>query len=400
MSDKKTILIVIGSLSRGGCELHLLRVLPELVLLGYNIKIFLLAFPGPLAEQMEQKGVELIYPWVPVSGTNVKSFVFRIFRLAVISLQLMIYNFMKRPDIIHFFLPESYWLGAPISWLSFGRNLVMSRRSQNNYMTGKPVVAKLERFFHKRMKAVLGNSKDVIKQLLGEGASPERVCLIYNGIESKKITDQDLIELRKEIRPRQDCLIMTIVANLIPYKGHKDLFLALASLKKMGKENWQLLVVGRDDGIGESLRAMACELGVAEKITFMGPRSDVDAIFAISDIGLLVSHEEGFSNAILEGMEAGLPMIVTDVGGNAEAVLDEETGFVVPAKNCNALTFAIWSLLNNVTLRMEMGAKGRKRVREKFSLNRSVSDYNALYSAILNDESITRLSDINSTKPS
>src|SRR3546814_4809262 len=78
------------------------------------------------------------------------------------------------------------------------------------------------------------------------------------------------------------------------------------------------LVVGRDDGIGDQLLAKAASYGIPSNVRFLGSREDVPSLVAGSDIGVLCSHEEGFSNAILEYMQAGLPVVATDVGGNAD----------------------------------------------------------------------------------
>src|SRR3546814_21107429 len=85
-------------------------------------------------------------------------------------------------------------------------------------------------------------------------------------------------------------------------------------------------------------------------------------------IGILCSRQEGFANSILEGMAAGLPMIVTDAGGNAEAVVDGETGRVVPPHEPKILGEAILDLVNSPETRRRMGAVGKRRISETFSL--------------------------------
>jgi glycosyltransferase involved in cell wall biosynthesis len=172
---------------------------------------------------------------------------------------------------------------------------------------------------------------------------------------------------------------MSVIANLIPYKGHRDLVDALAQAAPHLPAGWRLLVVGRDDGVGETLREQARHLGLADHILFMGPRGEVAEILAASDIGILCSHEEGFSNAVLEGMAAGLPMIVTRVGGNTEAVIDGETGIVVPPRAPTDLAAAIVRLVADPGLRARFGAAGRQRVQKEFGVDRFVQAHCALY---------------------
>jgi glycosyltransferase involved in cell wall biosynthesis len=177
--------------------------------------------------------------------------------------------------------------------------------------------------------------------------------------------------------------VLCIVANLIPYKGHRDLIDALALAAPFMPPGWRLLAVGRDDGIGQSLRSQVQDTSIADHILFLGPRDDVSVILGVSDIGILCSHEEGFSNAILEGMAAGLPMVVTKVGGNSEAVIDGETGIVVPAHDAQRLSAAILKLANDPALRANYGDVGRGRVAQAFGVNRFVESHRKLYRALV-----------------
>jgi glycosyltransferase involved in cell wall biosynthesis len=120
-----------------------------------------------------------------------------------------------------------------------------------------------------------------------------------------------------------------------------------------------------------------------DQISFFGSRDDVADILAASDIGILASHQEGFSNAVLEGMAAGLPMVVTDVGGNAEAVLDGVTGLVVPARDPRRLAQAITQLAHDKQRRVAFGTAGRQRAAECFSQEQCKRRYDVLYRGLL-----------------
>ena len=102
-------------------------------------------------------------------------------------------------------------------------------------------------------------------------------------------------------------------------------------------------------------------------------------MFQATDIGILCSHEEGFANAILEGMAASVPIVATRVGGNPEAVIDGTTGLLVPAHDPAALATALLSLARDPARRKAAGAAGRKIVEERFSLETCVSHYQRLY---------------------
>ena len=97
------------------------------------------------------------------------------------------------------------------------------------------------------------------------------------------------------------------------------------------------------------------------------------------------SHEEGFSNAVLEGMSAGLPMVVTRVGGNPEAVIDAETGFVVEPHDPEGLAEALIRLIADPALRRHLGEAARNRVETHFGLERCVAEYERVYASLVGD---------------
>ena len=178
-----------------------------------------------------------------------------------------------------------------------------------------------------------------------------------------------------------------MVANLIPYKGHDDLLRGLAEVIGDLPLNWKLICVGHDNhGIMAELVALSDELGIQKHVLFLGRRTDVTSLLQVSDVAVLCSHEEGFSNAVLEGMAAGLPLVVTDVGGNAEAVRDGIDGYVVPAHSPKDLGAAIAKLLNDPLLQKNMGNSARDRVEACFSMPICVASYEEMYDEVLNNE--------------
>jgi glycosyltransferase involved in cell wall biosynthesis len=283
-----------------------------------------------------------------------------------------------RPAILHCFLPAAYLLGNLVT-VGLPTRRVMSRRSLARYQARYPGLRALERLLHRRMDAVLGNSLAVVNELRAEGVPSERLGLIYNGVAvPASPLPREAARARLDIAV--DALVLVCVANLIPYKGHRDLLEALAGVGARLPTGWLMLLVGRDDGIGEELRARAADLGLTSNLRWVGGVDDVVDYLAAADIGILASHEEGFSNAVLESMAMGLPMVVTDVGGNVEAVLDGETGRVVPARAPALLGAAVLELALSAELRSRYGVRARERVRQRFSEQRCVQLYLDLYS--------------------
>jgi glycosyltransferase involved in cell wall biosynthesis len=259
---------------------------------------------------------------------------------------------------------------------------IMSRRSLSGYQQNWPMVARVERLLHGRMDAVTGNSGAVVGQLRAEGIPEAKLRLIYNGIDIDA-RPPSRVAARQQLDIDPDAFVGVIVANLIPYKGHHDLINGLATVRHQLPYPWCMLVAGRDHGLQHELEALAHHHGIAANIQFLGERSDVSRLLAAADIGLLTSHQEGFSNAILEAMAAELPVIVTEVGGNPEAVLHERTGLVVPAQNPGTIGKAVIRLARDPLLRTRLGGAARARVEQEFSLNHCVRAHSELYEALL-----------------
>jgi len=367
------VLYVITGLQVGGSERQLSVLASALGLSGMKVAVYSFV-DGPVRAVLQQNGVEVVL--APGGGPST----WRGFLLA--TFHLLWFMARRRPRIAHFFLPASYLIGAPMAMLVRVPVRVMSRRSLNNYQ--RTSVARVaERCLHRTMHAILGNSRGVVEQLKAEGVAPTRLGLIYNGVDNRAYQEGNRRgETRAGLGLTPDALVICIVANLIPYKGHGDLIEALGRAAAQLPSPWRLLVVGHDTGIGPALQKRASELGLRENISFLGARDDIPALLGASDIGVLCSHQEGFANAVLEGMAAGLPMVVTRVGGNAEAVVDGETGFVVAPQDSEGLAAAILQLADDDTLRMRFGDAGRQRAVTQFGVQRFVESHRVLYQGL------------------
>lgn len=372
----RRILFVIGTLDVGGAETHLVRVARELKSRGWTPEIFVLTPGGQLTKELIRAGIPIRgivcawCRWLPVGRALIQS-------LATMA-SLVRAMRQLRPAICHFFLPAAYLFGGFAAALSGTRPCIMSRRSLRDYQENHPLLAILEHRLHRRMDRVCGNSRAVIAQLAVEGVPRERLRLIYNGIAIAPVAHGLRGAVRQVLGIESDVFVIIIVANLIPYKGHEDLIDALSLIHRDLPQPWLLLAAGRDDGIGERLAQRVEECGLTGNVKWLGVRTDVPRLLAAADLAVLPSHQEGFSNAIIEAMAAGLPMVVTDVGGNAEAVVDGRTGYVVPSHNPAALADAI-RLLALDPQRVAFGERGRQRVAQHFSLSACIDAYEALY---------------------
>lgn len=382
-SRSPRLTIVTLTLDTGGTERHIAAIAPRIAEGGFDVTIVCLGRPGAQADEVRRQGVRVIAPAIGAQrfttsrgGTAIALSA----GMALLAKELLTH----RPDMAHFFLPLPYLAGGTLARFARVPRLVMSRRSQNDYQAKRPGLARCEHKLHRRMDLILANSRRVHDELLGEGAHPARTGLIYNGLDLARFsatTDRNQGRRRLGIAP--DALVLAIVANLIPYKGHADLIAALGVIRSRLPTGWRLLVIGRDDGLGPKLHDQAAALGIADNVLWLGERQDIPGLLGLSDIGLNVSHEEGFSNAVIEGMAAGLPMLVTHVGGNNEAAPDGVAGLVVPPRNPQALAVAIARLASDSALRHRLGQAAQECANRLFSLESCVGHYLEAYRALL-----------------
>jgi glycosyltransferase involved in cell wall biosynthesis len=366
------VLVVTKRLAIGGAERHLTQVLPELKANGIDVALFVLERGGELEPVLEAAGIAI--EGVGPSGSRWRDLV-----RAGAELARCIRR--RKPDLLHFFLPEAYLVGGAVAILVGHWRGVMSRRSLTHYQRGRPWFAWLERMMHRRMLAVLGNSQAVVDELVAETGDASKVGLIHNGVAiPPAASDETRSRARKGLGLDDSAFVMVVVANLISYKGHADLIAALSRVAGQLPQAWHLLLVGRDEGIGAALKTQAADGGIAERIVWLGARDDVEAILPAADLALLVSHQEGFSNALLEAMAQRLAVIATAVGGNCDAINDGESGRLVPVREPAQLGEAILKFACDADLRRRLGAAARKRVIDCFSHEACVARYLRLYS--------------------
>lgn len=382
MKSNATILYVIGSLDLGGTERHLAQLAPLLQKHGWSPVIYCLTHSGIQRAELERQGVTVIGPPIELKA---RSRLVRFLGLWASCIKLLAILVRSRPRIVHFFLPLSYLVGTPLAIFSQIPIRLMSRRSLNYYQKRHAVLSWFERRLHRYVTSALGNSQAVVNDLWAEGVPRSRTMLIYNGID---LTPFDRLPPRTE--GGHPWFVIIIVANLIPYKGHAELLEAVSVIAEKLPSDWQLWCVGRNDGLLAALERLAKEKKIDGKVKFLGPRVEVPRLLKSADISVSSSHEEGFSNAILEAMAAGLPVVATNVGGNAEAVVHGETGLIVPAKNPAALGEAILHLAQHPDIREKMGAAGRIRVQTRFSIDRCAQEYSDLYSKMLKADPAAR----------
>jgi glycosyltransferase involved in cell wall biosynthesis len=381
---KIKIVYLITSLDVGGSERQLVAWVRGLPKERYECHIICLSGFGPLEEQARAAGAtlyDLRYPRKRAPGTIKGSTL-----PAAFAAWLRLVKLLRRlqPDIFHTQIPACNVLGGVAGRVAGVKRMICTKLALGHYRDKSRILARLENIVDPWFDLIHCKSRAIMEDVLRrEPVSPQKLRLVYNGIDLSRFENLPAREeVRRALAISEDRFVVGTVANLIPYKGHEEIVDALALLH----ERWPRVIalwIGRDDGIAERLFEKARALGVVDQIMFLGPRSDVPQLLPAMDVLLSASHEEGFSNVILEGMAAALPVVATNVGGNPEAVLDGETGYIVEPRNPESIAAALEKLMQDPHQARQMGEKGAQRVRAEFSYEAMIKGLEGLYEELL-----------------
>lgn len=214
-----------------------------------------------------------------------------------------------------------------------------------------------------------------------EGIPAEKITVIYNGYENSAASNTTVDSSIDQIRQNGLGAIVFLVANYRPLKRIEDAIRAMSLVLK-SDGHAQLVIIGSGDW--EALKKMAAELGIAHQIHFLGGRDDVKECLRHGCIGVLCSESEGYSNSVVEYMQASLPVVASDVGGNREAVLAGETGYRYPVGNVRELANCLLTLLNDPDLAARMGKAGKQLADNRHDLQNMIGSHVKLYQSLLN----------------
>ena len=232
---------------------------------------------------------------------------------------------------------------------------------------------------------VIANCDAVRRRVLAAGVPPERVSLIHEGIDAREFIGlpQRRAEARERLRLPSAALVVSCAAALRPRKGQRVLIDAFARLTARFADA-VLVLAGSGDDV-RALRALAVARGIEARVFFTGPLPSIRDLLAASDVFTMASWHEGLSNACLEAATAELPLVVSEVGGLPEIVVNGETGFVVPAGDIGSFADKIGALLADEALRRRAGAAGRARVERLFTAERMARDTVDLFERLLDE---------------
>jgi glycosyltransferase involved in cell wall biosynthesis len=290
----------------------------------------------------------------------------------------------RRFKIVHTFFTDANLVGPIAAKLAGVTAIVGGRRNLNHWMS--PRFARFQRISNMFVDVLLANS-EMVKEAVyrTEGIRASKIEVIYNAIDIGRFQRnlQSRVRLRQEFGFADDHVVIGNVANLRVIKGVPD-FLEAAAIVAGTNPNCRFIQVGEGE-LRQTIEARIDELGLQNTFHLLGRRNDVPDLLSAFDIGVLTSHAEGFSNSILEYMAAELPVVVTDVGGNREAL--GETGIIVASRDVGAISSALQRLASDPELRQTMGTLVSQRVRELFAADTIRERWLYFYRSLLQSKS-------------
>lgn len=372
-----SILYTIGSLHLGGCESQMTMLILECSRRGWHCELFALEAKGHFLEVLQKNDV-VIYDggYDSSAGWWKKRFMLirAFFRLCRIIRR-------TKPAVLHAYLPLTNFLGSLAGRISSAKRIIISYRALGTHQERHRIWKFFDRIADLFSHHITGNSQAVMNDMIARnGIKSHNFILIPNGLDISRFDNlsQKREPMRNVLGLSKNQIGIVMVANLIPYKGHVDLISALPKVF-LSNSDMRIYLVGEDRGIRSNLEQLVEKHGMSDKVVFLGFRNDIPAILSAMDIYIMTSHEEGSSNALLEAMAAGLPIVATDVGGNKEALEDGRVGILVPPHNPNALASALKKLIANSAQRFYLGKQAMMSVRNRYSVVHMVNKYLSLY---------------------
>jgi glycosyltransferase involved in cell wall biosynthesis len=343
------------SLEPSGVGEHVYLLARELAVLGYRQALVCPETPAgrSLLERCAALGME-VYPWRVRSEDDARDYK-RLVRLLG----------TRRFDLVHNHIGIT-WEGCWGTFAAAEAGVPVLCTEHLPYLITDPAERALKLQASRRVAGTIAVSHGVAETLLAQRlVRPDCVHVVWNGI--------DLARFPGERRPERRCALLGIdrdqalvvcVARLTPQKGHATLLQAVARLRRT--RPGVVVALAGDGPLQAELQQMAAALGLAGAVRFLGRYPDVPALLSCADVLVQPSTFEGLPLAVLEGMAAALPVIVTDTIGNRETVVHNQSGLIVPPNDAEALAAALERVLSNPALAAQLGRQARRRVECEF----------------------------------
>ena len=366
---RKNILYMIDMLAHGGTEKQLMLLMAHLDRDRFNPHLVTL-WPSPsMFDSLDIPKLEL--------GLG------RFRQLTTLGKLRQLHRFIREHeiDLVQTFFQDSFLLGALLK--PMGHFKLVGAFRDLGFWRSRTANLKM-RFSYPFFDGFVANSQAVRDHFASvDGLTPEKIAVVYNGLRPPA----------GEMRSGDDLPPLAgIVSNFNRDVKRVDDFIRVAALVREQIPETTFMVVGGGtfsggyDSRQAALVELSQSLGLGDSMRFMGTVPDPAEHIRRFSVGVITSATEGFSNAIIEYMSQGVPVVATATGGNSEQVIEGETGFLAPVGDSRQLADRIIRLLRDPHLRRRMGQAGYERVCRDFSIEQMVAGHERYYLSLLGGE--------------
>lgn len=366
--QKTKILYLITGLHTGGAEVLIRDMAERLNKDQFAITVVSILPLGNLGRKMKENGIRVIS--LEASSKFNPSIVFRLYKVLR----------DEQPDILHTHLFHADILGRIVGKLAGFRRIVSTI---HNIDIGGKLRETLLSVTKSLVDKNIAVSGVVAKSAIEKGTTKKRdVVTIYNGVDVDNFPLQDKQEMRNELGIPEEKRVFVSVGSLTRQKGYGYLINAVANL-----DSDAVFIILGEGNQRRALEKQISKLNLEDKVLLKGRVDNVNDYLQAADFFIMPSLWEGFSVALLEAALAGKVIIATDVGGNADVIRDGETGYLCKPENFELLAERTKQVLGmSEDERRRIGHQARKRVEQKFSIEKMVQEHEELYSKMTSNE--------------
>ena len=380
-------LLLITQMEAGGAQTAMLQLARGLKARGHDVTVVTMYDKGGFIPRYEWRfGLRILdLEMKPAGGRHLVGRLFSMARGVV-----RLYRLMRSGgyEVLQTFSHYANNICIPLGWLA---RIPVRISSQRSSLRGAPGwLHWIDRFTanHRMTSLMIAVSESTREHSIKvEGIGREKVLTIPNGIDLARFDRAAAGSSREDVlgslglesqRP-----VVLCVARLHPQKGHAHLLEALPLL--LPEHPRLTLLLAGEGALRGELEGHTAVLGLEGHVRFLGVRDDVPALMKACDVFVLPSLWEGLPNSVLEAMAAGLPIVATRVDGTTEAVQDGATGLLVPPGDPSALAGALAEVLREPERAKAMAARGREVAETDFSLEDTISRFEAVYRTTLSE---------------
>jgi len=364
---RRRILQIVPTLNRAGAEKQMGLLARGLPRDEFHVHVCALLRGGPSEAELAEAGVPVAVigtRWLldPPALWRLKGHVDRL-----------------RPDVIQSWVPATNLYAYAIARACGVPCCIVGHRCVDPRKGRGGLAA--DRYISRRCSAVVANSSAVRDFYVRHGVPLEKIRVIPNGVPPAEASNTTRRQLLAELGLPAGSRLVGLVGRLSPRKRVKDAIWA-ADLLKVIRDDVHLLVIG-DGPARDRLWKFREQVVIRDKVHFLGHRDDVPRLLPHFDVLWSTSGCESQSNALMEALACGVPVVATDLPGTRELVAPEATGYLVPIGDRAGIARHTHRLLNDAELSRRLGQAGRDRMRREFSVEQMVGRYVELYRELM-----------------